>query len=246
MCIILFMTKFKKPKTEVDSHELIKEYIKENEEVVVNVACPGERADNQWHHLNNKVFKLPETDNEWSELKLLDKTYYGYYCWASKVKVTQSKREIYVKNTEKSENMKPIYDNFTNEAYIQKLFHLFTIEGEKGREKFDMKVNHLFKGIFRNFGDMLIPNLIERLKALIRDRNKERHECSHKLASEICAALMRGSKYWPLSKLKQLWSDLNDVFELIAENLSPETLSFWNNAFSVSMVEKIFDINYFL
>jgi proteasome activator subunit 4 len=230
MCIIVNVTKFEKPKTEFLTNDVIKD-----ENIVINKACLGERSDNEWHNLDNDKFKIPETDNEWSEIKFIDKTYYGYYCWPSKIKVNQSKRKFF-SNNDPDDALMPIYKNFKDENYIQNLFKMLTIEEEKGKEKFDLKIFHLFKGIFRNFGEMLIPNLIERLKTLVRDRKKDTHECSHRLASEIVSALIRGSKYWPLSKLKQLWFDLKEVFDLIIEHMSPETLYFWHNCFSTAMV----------
>jgi hypothetical protein len=237
MCIVLNLTKFPKPKRELPTRDVIKEHIGNESQIMVNTSCPGERVDNEWHTLDNTKFKVPETDEEWSDIKFLDKTYYGYYCWPSTIKITQSKREFFNKNSiDSGDALFPIYENFTNESYIQKLFKMLTIEEEKGKEKFDLKIFHLFKGLFRNFGNILIPNLIERIKTLIRDRSKETHECSHRLASELCAGLIRGSKYWPLSKLKVLWFDLKEIFDLMVENMSPETLAFWHNGLSTAMV----------
>ena len=224
MCVVLNVTKFPKPKKDASIYEIIKD-----KNAVVNRACPGERIDNLWHNLDNDEFKLPVSDEEWAEINFVDKTYYGYYCWPSKIKITQSKREFFNANNINDTNdpLLPIYKNFSNEIYVQKLFKMLTIEEAKGKEKFDLKIFHFFKGMFRNFGDIVIPNLIDRIKTLISDRSKDTHECSHRLASELVAALIRGSKYWSLSKLKKLWLDLKEILDLMIEHMSPETLSFW-------------------
>ncbi len=59
-----------------------------------------------------------------------------------------------------------------------------------------MNVCILFKGLFRNFGLAFVDNFIERLYVLIHEKTKEKHEGSHRVAAEIVAGMIRGSKYW--------------------------------------------------
>jgi proteasome activator subunit 4 len=84
-----------------------------------------------------------------------------------------------------------------------------------------------------------MPNLIDKhLRMLVCDTNKNTFEGSHKLASEICAALIRGSKYWPLSRLNELWCQLKTTFDLIVDNVTQETLLFWYSSFSTAMEDQ--------
>ncbi len=59
-----------------------------------------------------------------------------------------------------------------------------------------MNIMDLFKGLFRNFGLAFVDNFIERLYVLIHEKTKEKQEGSHRVAAEIVAGMIRGSKYW--------------------------------------------------
>lgn len=56
----------------------------------------------------------------------------------------------------------------------------------------------VFKGLFRNFGSAFVDNFIEKLYVLIHQKIKEKEEGSHRVAAEIVAGMIRGSKYWTL------------------------------------------------
>jgi hypothetical protein len=43
-----------------------------------------------------------------------------------------------------------------------------------------------------------VDNFIERLYVLIHEKVKEKHEGSQRVAAEIVAGMIRGSKYWTL------------------------------------------------
>jgi proteasome activator subunit 4 len=55
----------------------------------------------------------------------------------------------------------------------------------------------MFKGLFRNFGSVLVDNFIDHLYTLIREKTKK-EEGSHRVAAEIVAGMIRGSKHWTL------------------------------------------------
>lgn len=52
------------------------------------------------------------------------------------------------------------------------------------------------KGLFRNFGLAFVDNFVERLYILIHEKTKEKQEGSHRVAAEIVAGMIRGSKNW--------------------------------------------------
>lgn len=43
-----------------------------------------------------------------------------------------------------------------------------------------------------------MDNFIERLYLLIHEKTKEKQEGSHRVAAEIVAGMIRGSKYWTI------------------------------------------------
>lgn len=147
--------------------------------------------------------------------------------------------------------MKPIEDRFRNSQFVAKFFQLLTIEESKGNEKFNAKNFHLFKALFRNYGSSsIIADLFEHMGRLIADRSTQTHECSHKLAAELMAGLIRGSKNWSLDELKFTWAKLKPLFDAVIENVSNETLKLWYGCFSAASEDQdprrlAFYLNYF-
>lgn len=47
--------------------------------------CPGDRPDNTWHKYDSK--KLPDTQEKWEQLVVVEKTHWGYYSWPKLVNV---------------------------------------------------------------------------------------------------------------------------------------------------------------
>jgi hypothetical protein len=56
------------------------------------------------------------------------------------------------------------------------------------------------------------------------------------LAAELISGLIRGSKYWPLDDLKQMWAKLKVILDLVIENISTENIKLWLMCFSTSFV----------
>lgn len=191
---------------------------------------------------------------KWESTAFMDKTYWGYYCWPAQLPVCSNRRKCYVyeddvpsldifikiynrsddENVDYREAIKVVRDRFKNDpAFVSKFIELSTIEESKGNEKFDSKQFYLFKCLFRNFGTAeVVNNLFGHLERLIRDKQEKTYECSHKLAAELIAGLIRGSKYWHLPRLKKLWFKLKAIFDLIIENMTNETLGLWYSCFS--------------
>lgn len=110
----------------------------------------------------------------------------------------------------------------------------------------------MFKSLFRNFGRAdIVHSLFDLLDKLISDKDTNTHECSHKLAAEILSGLIRGSKSWPLTSLKPLWSRLRPLLDKIVDNMSTDNVKLWYNCFSNSFEDQdprrlVFFLNYFV
>jgi len=242
------MTKPEKSKKICETFQVIREEtqnaINDASQIAINKATPGYREDNKWHFYDpNFVQNIQNVDDEqeerkWQNTRFLDKTYWGYYCWPSQLNVNVNKRESFhseenLKNNPFGQAIRPLIDKFKNDAqFIQKFIQLSTIEHSKGNEKFDKKKFYLFKSLFRNYGSFeIFNNLFDHLNALITDKKTETQECSHKLAAELLSGLIRGSKYWPLRQLKELWSKLKPILDLMVDNLSNENIGLWSSCF---------------
>jgi proteasome activator subunit 4 len=259
LCIVLKMIKHKKQTKRYNTLELINQEMPNGKklskhQVAINEAQPGYRLDNSWH-----VFDPDFLNNQqkWDNTCFLDKSFWGYYCWPSSVNVNVNKRETYpledVNSTDTfSQCVKPIRDRFMNDSeFVLKFIRLSTIEESKGKEKFDKKHFYLFKALFRNFGSAKIfNNLFVHLNKLITDKESQTHECSQKLASELVSGLIRGSKYWSFSDLKELWAALKPLLDLAMDNMTTETLKLWFTCFSNAFEDQdprrlTFYMNYF-
>lgn len=77
---------------------------------------------------------------------------------------------------------------------------------------------------------------MERLYVLIHEKTKEKQEGSHRVAAEIVAGMIRGSKNWTVEMLDELWSKLTPFLREVCSNLGPETLSLWGTCFKLGIV----------
>ena len=207
-------------------------------EIALNLKRPGFRADNSWHlyepNFLSNFYDYSEADEKkWTQTEFLDKSYWGYYCWPNQIKTVVNKRAKFGSG-KFDKAIQPVKERFTNDPhFIEKFIALSTIEESRGNEKFEKKRFYLFKSLFRNFGCTEIFNgVYEHLTRLIKDRESKTHECSHKFAAELLSGLIRGSKYWPLEQLKQLWTRLKIILDLVMENVTTETVKLWTACFS--------------
>jgi proteasome activator subunit 4 len=247
LCIIMKMVKHRKQTKEISSVDLVLSEARRcsSDQITVNIPCPGFRSDNLWHTFDPLFI---EDAQKWELTHFLDKTYWGYYCWPTKMRVNLNKRKTYPLEDFDADPMIDLEDNvdpfekcmnilrdrFKNDSeFVEKFIRLSTIEESKGNEKFDRKRFYLFKALFRNFGSSkIINNLYSHLQRLISDKQPQTHECSHKLAAEMLSGLMRGSKYWRFDDLKDLWLNLKPIFDLMFENITSETQKLWFTCFS--------------
>ncbi|CAF5222804.1 unnamed protein product, partial [Rotaria magnacalcarata] len=78
---------------------------------------------------------------------------------------------------------------------------------------------------------------MEQLDALIRVKIKEKQEACQRVAAEIVAGMIRGSKYWTLEMLDELWSKLTPFLNEACKNLSSEEVLGWCEGFWLIMTD---------
>ncbi|CAF1204063.1 unnamed protein product, partial [Didymodactylos carnosus] len=61
---------------------------------------------------------------------------------------------------------------------------------------------------------------------------------SHRVAAEITAGIICGSKYWTVNTLDKLWNKLTPFLKEVFSNLSPETLTYWGTCFKLGMEDE--------
>lgn len=237
LCIIMKMCKFKKVMTLYKTDDFI-------EGAQINTYSPGYRQDNMWNLYSYNF-------SDWQSAKYLDKSYWGYYSWPSRLSIASNHRLTYSEyiDGEFLEAIEQIFSKFKDKHYVTNFLRLNQLEDESCEKKFDKKKFYLFKCLFRNYGSLEVFNsLFEHLKNLVCDTKTT--QCSHKTAAELLSGLIRGSKYWPYNELCILWSQLEDLFDLIVENITKETIDIWTECFSNSFEDQdprrmTFYLNYF-
>jgi len=193
---------------------------------------PGDRADNAWVTIDE--FKPPTTQDEWEQMCFLDKTYHGFYTWPNTIKYTMNKRARHTRD-EMPEHVAIIFDRFNDRSFLSKLIELMVSEQHTTEMSFSYIRSTVFKSLFRNFGIVFVGNMIEQVYGLIREKKQERQENSHRVASEIVAGMIAGSKHWTLQMLEELWEKLTPLLTEICLNLNTDTLPHWNSCFKCSM-----------
>ncbi|CAF1668147.1 unnamed protein product [Rotaria sp. Silwood1] len=68
---------------------------------------------------------------------------------------------------------------------------------------------------------------MEQLYSLIREKIKEKQEGIQRVVAEIVAGMIRGSKYWTVEMLDELWSKLTPFLNEAFMNISSEAVNNW-------------------
>ncbi|XP_064602863.1 proteasome activator complex subunit 4-like [Liolophura sinensis] len=195
---------------------------------------PGGRVDNSWHMYPKS--DVPLSKEAWNRIVFVDKTHWGYYQWPSQLSVYAGYEEQ-PKVDRTAEELTPgelvIYTALNDQQFVDKLLDFMSLEEHKGKDKFEGKHVTLFKGIFRNFGDMFLEKFKPGVERLVTDRSHEKHESSQRCAMEVLAGIIRGSKHWPYDKLRPMWDWAGDILKKALVNITVETMDDWGSFFSV-------------
>lgn len=202
--------------------------IKIEEKLIVK---PGERSDNAW--LQYSSSKRPEDQKSYDEPRYLHKTYFGFYAWpAEDLVYAPSSQQPKLDRTEEEmpESERIIFRFFTVESNVNKLVEFLSMENKKGQDHFDTERFAMFKALFRNFGDSLVPLFRVHIERLVTD-HRESHQ---RAAAELIAGLVRGSKHWTYDKVDSLWSWLLPTVRQALTLMAPETIKDWGTSFASS------------
>ncbi|CAF3512541.1 unnamed protein product, partial [Rotaria sordida] len=202
--------------------------------VNIDECHPGDRDDNLWITIND--YKPPKTQKEWEETCFLDKSFHGYYKWPKIIKYPINKRERYTKEN-MPQDVAILYERFIDKNFINKFTQFMVLDEEEEEINFDIHRFRMFKGLFRNFGLALVDNFMDDLYILIHDKTKTQ-EGSHRVAAEIVAGMIRGSKHWTLDMLDELWKKLTPFLNEVCTNLSVETVSHWGSCFKYGIEDE--------
>jgi len=192
---------------------------------------PGERPDNEW--LQYSTTNRPLDEESYDKPNFVHKTHFGFYVWPEEELVyapSSEQPKLDRKEEEMPEAEQVIFRFFNTEENINKLVEFLSLENKKGHDHFDAERFGMFKALFRNFGDSFLPSIRVHIERLVCD-HRESHQ---RAASELLAAIIRGSKHWPYQKVEPLWGWVVPAIRQALTKVSPETQRDWGTCFATS------------
>ncbi|XP_075999758.1 proteasome activator complex subunit 4B [Genypterus blacodes] len=192
--------------------------------------CVGDREGNRWLQYDSS--NLPLSQEQWDSRRYVEKTHWGYYAWPRELMIyaASEKPNDDLPYEEMSEGEKIIYEYFCDPEFIEQLMEFLSLEERKGKDTFSPRRFCLFKGLFRNYGDVFLPLLWPHLEKLASDP----HESSQRCVCEITAGLIRGSKCWRFSKVEGLWRLLSPLIRTALTNITLETYTDWGTCIATA------------
>jgi proteasome activator subunit 4 len=192
---------------------------------------PGERSDNKW--LQYSTANRAQDQQAYDQGHFIHKTHFGFYVWPEEELVyapNSAQPKLDRTEEEMPDIEQVIFRFFMNEENVNKLVEFLSLENKKGHDHFDAERFGMFKALFRNFGDSFLPSFRTHIETLVTD-HRESHQ---RAASELLAAIIRGSKHWPYSKVEPLWSWVVPAIRQALTKVSPETQRDWGTCFATS------------
>ena len=192
---------------------------------------PGVRKDNAW--LCYDSTKVPNDQEAWDNRHFMHKPYFGFYQWPKETMVYDKENQPKLNRT--TDELSPleleIYNFFTDQEKVDKFIRFLSLEENKGKDSFDSKRFVLFKGLFRNYGDCLVPLFKPHIERLVQDSNESLQRC----ATEIICGLVTGSKHWSFQSTKSVMKDfIVPVMKTALSNISEECFSDWGTCFATA------------
>ncbi|XP_063047941.1 proteasome activator complex subunit 4A [Engraulis encrasicolus] len=191
----------------------------------------GDRPDNHWLLYDSK--HLPRSQEDWDQQRYVEKTHWGYYSWPRKLMVyapTEEQPKLSLTRDEMQESEQIIFDHFSDGVFVSQLIQFLSLEDRKGRDKFSPRRFCLFKGLFRNYGDLFLPMLRPHMERLVADT----HESTQRCVAEVTAGIIRGSKHWSYSQVEKLWAWLCPLLRKALDNITVETYGDWGTCIATA------------
>ncbi|XGW03770.1 hypothetical protein V3C99_015156 [Haemonchus contortus] len=183
----------------------------------------GIRDDNRCMMYEEEL--LPKTEEEWDKFQFCGKQHWGFYTWPEKL-ITYAplgeQNAIDRHDEDLSETERFIVETFRDPEFSARLRELFAVEESK-EDSFNAVNFSLFQGLFRCFNDILCGVFKEHLEVLIMSSKGS----DQKLASEIVAGIINGSKLWKWGRQKKLWTWLSPLLTRAFENMKEEAMRNW-------------------
>jgi len=192
-----------------------------------------------------KFFSLENDKDSFSDHKdiiYLDNSYIGWLCWPKIFKVYKQKSEDndqlpYYDPTSK-EVLVYIEKEFSNTEYWKQLFGYMSMETSTRSNAEAFSTTHIkfFKYIFQMFEDRFFYTCIQPIVNDYCLNFQEKHQ--QRVAAEVVAGLIRGSRHWSADKLDKLWEWLKPTLKSILVNVIQESIDNWISCIQYACVNR--------
>ncbi|KAF8386338.1 hypothetical protein PRIPAC_75480 [Pristionchus pacificus] len=173
--------------------------------------------------------RLPSNASEWESFPFVGKMHWAFYCWPKELKTyafVSEQSAINRSYEELSEIERFVVDTLKDPSYSARFRELYSIEEKKGEDKFNVVTFSFFLGLFRSYNDLLLPTFVEHLEALVAKDEAG----ATKLATEMLAGIVNGSKMWKFEKVEGMWRWLSPFLTRVLSNLKDNAQRNWGTA----------------
>lgn len=114
----------------------------------------------------------------------------------------------------------------TDPAHLGRVLQLMAVEEKKGSEEFSVSSYSFFYGLTRQFNTVFV----EALRPFVESYLANKEEASQRLAAEMVAGVLNGSKLWSFDKVQPLRAWLGPRVIAVLESVNNENESLWAHA----------------
>ncbi|KDQ54780.1 hypothetical protein JAAARDRAFT_134622 [Jaapia argillacea MUCL 33604] len=123
-----------------------------------------------------------------------------------------------------------------NDDYFSKLALLWSQESNRSGGATDVRQDNCV--FIKTLAKMYEATKLDQILAVVEPLLFDSDKFKQRGAAEILLGLWRGSKHWPKQSSAKLWSWTMDRMDRIFAQIKPDTLPFWETAFSLQLVDR--------
>jgi proteasome activator subunit 4 len=171
------------------------------------------------------------TAEQWNNTLFHTKPYIGFYIWPKEYRIYATPNQQVHLNRDQSafsDTEKELITLLTEPTHLARILELMAVEEKKGSEEFNSSSYSLFYGLTRSFGTVIV----EAFRPFVEELLANKKESSQRLAAELVAGIIKGSKLWTYDKVKPLQDWLGPLLMTNFETINVEIEQIWAQALS--------------
>eukprot|EP00127_Corallochytrium_limacisporum_P005109 Clim_evm15s199 gene=Clim_evmTU15s199 len=174
----------------------------------------------------------PLTESEYNSAQFYDKNSIGWNIYPRRLgryEPVASRKTTDIaafKEEELTPPRKIIIDTFNNSNFTDAVIAYLDVDQGKEKARFEDIQAQVFKGLARNYG----PQIWQIFKPHFQRLSTATEEHSQRVAAEIVAGIVRGTKHWAYEDVEAFWMDLSPDLQAALNAITQDTLGDWASA----------------